>query len=111
MNGRADMSLTRLAQPVTLQQPVLTPDGGGGFTPGWQDIASVFAEIAELAGAEIAGATRQTESLSPCRITILYRADVTPDMRITAADTAYSIVSVRDPDGARRWLEIIAEKT
>lgn len=111
MSGRADMSLAKLAQPVTLQQPVLTPDGGGGFTPGWEDVASVFAEIAELAGVEGAGAARQTETLSPCRITILYRADVTPDMRILAADTAYGIVSVRDPDGARRWLEIIAEKS
>lgn len=110
MTAPADMSLARLAHPVTLQQPVLSPDGGGGFTRGWEDLVAVFAEIAELTGTEAQGPARQDEALSPCRITILYRTDVSADMRVTAADTAYDIVSVRDPDGRRIWLEIIAEK-
>jgi len=30
---------------VAIRQPVLTPDGAGGFSESWQDVATVYASI------------------------------------------------------------------
>jgi SPP1 family predicted phage head-tail adaptor len=42
------------------------------------------------------------------RITIRYRDDVTPAMRILKDATVYNIVSVTDRGGLALWLDILA---
>lgn len=101
------MSIGKLRHKMSLQQQVLTPDGGGGFTASWQEVAEIYADIAELTGGESLDAG-QLAAVTPCRITILYRGDVTPAQRLATGSRIYDIVSARDPDGSKAWLEIIA---
>lgn len=101
------MSIGRLRHKMSLQQQSLTPDGGGGFTASWQEVAEVYADIAALGGTESLD-SGQLAAVTPCRITVLYREDITPAMRLALGNKTYDIVSVRDPDGGNAWLEIIA---
>lgn len=104
------MSIGQLKNLLVIEEPVLAPDGGGGFTVSWQEVAEVYADIAELAGSEPLQ-HRQLSSRMPCRITLLYRADIRADMRLTGGGRSYGIVSLRDPDGKGAYLEIIASAT
>ena len=101
-------ALTRL---LTLQEPLRTPDGGGGFATAWQDIAqdpAVFASVAEIGGGEELR-QMQLAGVQKYRILIRHRADITADMRLTEGVGIYAITGIRDPDGKRMFLEIMAE--
>lgn len=96
---------------LTLQEEVLIPATGGGFTRIWQNLShtpAVYAEImaggggtATLLGRDVATATY--------RLRIYHRRDITAGMRFLAADKIYDIRHVADPDGTERYLHITAE--
>ena len=67
----------------------------------------MFAAISDLAGGE-ALQHGKLEASAPCRITLLFRADLREDMRLAGSGQVYEIVSLRDPDGKNAYLEIIA---
>lgn len=95
---------------VTLQESVLTPDGGGGFTQAWQDVAAnpdIYAEIISLSSGEQLR-FHQMEITATHRITLRYRSDVTPALRLVKGATVYDIVSVTDRGGLGVWLDILA---
>jgi SPP1 family predicted phage head-tail adaptor len=96
---------------ITIQQPALTPDGAGGFAESWQNIAtapSVYAAITPMAGGEQFKFS-QLEATATHHITIRYRTDITPAMRLVDADgTVYSLVSVTDQKGLKHYLELVA---
>ncbi len=99
-----------LTHRVTLQAVTRTPDGGGGFTESWSDLAdapTVYAAIRPLSGAEVFR-FRQVSTEATHRIVIRYRADLTPARRIVHASDVYDIVSVVDADGRREFLDITA---
>jgi len=98
---------------VTLQQPVLTGDGGGGFTESWQNVAStptVYADIAPLSGGERLR-FHQQETFVTHRITLRYRGDLTNAMRLVRGERIYTILSITDRDGRGIWLDILAAET
>jgi SPP1 family predicted phage head-tail adaptor len=95
---------------VTLQQPVLSADGGGGYGESWQNLSSVpevYAEIIPLSGGEQLR-FYQLETSVTHRLTIRYRSDVTNAMRVLKGAVAYNIVSVTDRGGSGDWLDILA---
>lgn len=95
---------------ITLQQLVLTPDGGGGFTEAWQDLAAtpvVYASVMPVSGGEQLR-YHQLETAVTHRITIRYRADVTSAMRILHDGAAYNLFSVTDRGGLGTYLDILA---
>lgn len=95
---------------VTLQEAVRTPDGGGGFTEAWQNIAetpTVYAAIQPLSGGE-AFRFRQLEAAATHRIIIRHRTDITSAHRLLHGTDIYDIVSVLDADEKREFLEIVA---
>jgi len=95
---------------ISLQEAVLTPDGGGGFSTIWQDIAAVpdiYAAIVPLSGSEQLK-YHQLEATVSHRITIRYRTDVSPAMRILHNDMAFQIISVIDRGGLNTYLDILA---
>ena len=95
---------------VTLQESVRASDGGGGFTESWQSLAAapdVYASIVPLSGGEQLR-YHQLESTVTHRITIRYRTDVTPAMRIVKDATVYDITSVAAQEGRAVYLEILA---
>lgn len=99
-----------LKQRVTVQESALTPDGSGGFTESWQAVAAdpeIYAEIIPLSGGEQLR-FHQLEITATHRITIRYRGDVTPAMRMVKSATVYDIASVTDRGGRGVWLDILA---
>jgi len=95
---------------VVLQEAILTPDGGGGFTSAWQNIATapeVYAAIVPLSGSEQLK-YHQLESIVTHRVTIRHRQDVMPAMRILHGNTAYNIISAIDRGEPGTYLEMLA---
>lgn len=96
---------------VTIQQVVLTPDGAGGFSESWQNLATapvVYASITPAAAGEQMK-YGQTEATTTHHIVMRYRTDVTPGMILIDEDAVtYAIVSVADQNGAKIYLEILA---
>ncbi|MBI3440666.1 MAG: phage head closure protein [Proteobacteria bacterium] len=102
--------ISEMKRRITLQEQVRTPDGGGGFTVTWQNIATVpevYAAIVPLSGAEQLR-HHQLEASVTHRITLRYRSDVTTAMRIVHDTTVYHITAVIDQDGLGTSLEILA---
>ncbi len=95
---------------VTIQEPVLTPDGAGGFTGSWQNIATapvVYAAITPVAAGEQFRAG-QLETTATHHIVIRYRSDLTPNMRlIDEAATVYTIISLAAQLGLQVYLELL----
>lgn len=93
---------------VAIEAPVLTPDGQGGFTKDWQYVETVWAKMEPLSGNE-ALAGKQITQVASYRVTVRYRAGITPDMRLVWNEQTYNIRSIQDPDGLKRSLEMMAE--
>ena len=88
------MNIGDLKHAVTLQQPLRAPDDGGGFAVSWQEVAQAYAHIAEGADGKTAAAT------------LRWRNDLVAGMRLVRDESLFRIVSLRDPDGNREWLEL-----
>lgn len=94
---------------VTLQAPQETSDGGGGASVTWTDVAVVWAAIAPLRGGERLRAGRLEAALTH-RVTIRYRADVTPEMRVAFGSRLFNIRAVIDPGERHRRLDLLCEE-
>lgn len=96
---------------LTVQEEVLSPAGGGGFTRSWQDLTTtprVYAEITALGGGTDT-TLRQETATGSYRLRIYHRRDVTAGMRLVGAEQIYYIRHVADPDGTERYLHLTAE--
>ena len=93
------MSIGEYSKPLRVQEAVETPDGGGGFTMGWQDIADaqIFAKIETEPQAETTLARGLRRPIT-CRITLPYRGDINPMQRLVDDSYAYHIMSLREED-------------
>ena len=96
---------------LTLQEEVLTPASGGGFTRAWQNLTNtpaVYAEIVSAGGGTDTAIGRDIAS-GTYRLRIYHRRDVTAGMRLLGSDKTYDIRHVADPDGTERYLILTAE--
>jgi len=96
---------------LTLQEEVLIPAGGGGFTRTWQNITTtpqVFAEITAIGGG-MRTDLRQETAMAVYRLRIYHRRDVAAGMRLVGDARIYYIRHVADPDGTERYLHLTAE--
>lgn len=98
----------RLRERVTIEAPQRTSDGTGGETVSWTVLATLWAEVRALSGAEVTQAER-AEARAPCNVTIRFRDDVTTRMRLVWRGEVMNIRALRDPDGKRHWLVMRAE--
>lgn len=105
---------SRMKHLVTLQQPTLTADGAGGFTTSWSDVATLWAEIAEVAGAPYFGKEysegRAVRSLTRYRITLRYRTGITSEMRMVVDERVLRIIALTEPLNNKDIIELIAEE-
>lgn len=93
---------------VTIRQPMLTPDGAGGFSESWQDIAAVYASIKPAAASEQLK-FGQIEAIMTHRIIIRYRTDIMPGMILIDEDgVTYNIISSAAQNGAKAYLALLA---
>lgn len=106
---KGDDIASRLNRRITLQNPVETPDGNGGFTTSWVDVATIWAEVKAVGGREVF-AQGQIQARQPCYFRVRYREDVTAAMRISYGGKLFNIRALRDVDGLKRLLEILGEE-
>lgn len=90
---------------VTIEEKTATPDGGGGVSESWSTLATVWAAIETLDGAEVSRA-EQIVGETRFGLRIRYRADVTPAMRVRFSARVLGIEAVFDPDGRGRFLTL-----
>ena len=101
------MQAGRLRHRVTIQNRVETQGPTtGAIAVSWADVATVWAAVEPLSAREFIAA-QATESQVSARITIRYRAGITPKMRVAHGDTLYDIAGVlSDPKSGREYLTL-----
>ncbi len=105
--GASDPGRLRLR--LILEKPVLTPDGAGGATLGWEEIATIAADVTPLRGEErssgegLANVTRH-------RIIIRHGADVAAGDRFRLGERIFAVKAVIDPAEDGRHLVCDAEE-
>jgi len=113
-NGIADPRelAARLRQRITFEEPVETPDGAGGYTRSFTEVATVWAEMVPYApslGGE-RNLDRQLQEQVTHRVLIRYRDDITPAMRIHYAGRYFNIRTVINVNEANVLLHLLAEE-
>ncbi len=96
----------KLNQRVTLQRRAAGEDAMGQANGAWEDVAPLWAQVLPLRGREYfaAAAVQQETSV---KVTIRYRPDVTPSMRLVWQGVPYDITSVVQLGGRKFWLELL----
>lgn len=102
------MTAGQLRERITIQQAVETPDGGGGSSVVWTDLATLWAEVRPLSGRERLQA-QQIEASVDYRVTIRYRSDVDAGMRVVWGALTMNIRAVYNEDRKRKYLTLDAE--
>jgi SPP1 family predicted phage head-tail adaptor len=102
-------SAGRLRHRLTLQAPVDTSDGAGGFQRAWSTTATVWGAIepGDVADAVVADALT---ALRRHTITIRWRTGVVAGQRLAKGARLFAIIAVVDPDERRRWLDLTVEE-
>lgn len=103
------MRLSDLRHQVLIQHYEETQDEWGQPKQGWVDVATVWAKIEGLSGRELFAA-QQVQAESDHRITIRYRDDISPTMRVVEGQHTYNILTALDKTGRRQWLELTCKR-
>ena len=102
MSGRVPAGA--LDRRLTLERPVRTYDGQGGATETFEPVAEVWAAV-ETVGGGVSRPGGAVHAAAATRVTIRWRADVAPLMRLTGGGETHVIEAVK-PAGRRRFLEL-----
>ncbi len=118
MTGKRN-SCSRLRHRLSLQQEVSAPDGAGGFSRSWQEIAQPWAEIQAIKSGEARGnaasggevfAAGQVQARISHRIYLRWRDGVSPAMRLVFEGRAFNIRMVRAMQEDREMLELLVQE-
>lgn len=90
---------------MTLQQAARAPDGQGGATVTWSDVATVFANVQPLVGQE-AVVSRQLQDSLTHKVTMRWRGGVKAAMRLKWGTRLFNIREVRNIDERNHVLEL-----
>jgi SPP1 family predicted phage head-tail adaptor len=82
---------------VTIQQSVAGQDELGQPSNRWEDVAVVWANIADISGREFI-ASAAVQNTVQTKITLRYRAGVLPAMRVVHQARIYNIEAVLQQD-------------
>jgi len=102
----------KLDQRITLQSKTLTPDGGGGSTEAWGNLAAdptVWAAVKPMTGSEIMREGGDV-AVAMYRFIIRNRSDLDERFRIVWEGSSYNIRQVQREGGRALYLTIIAER-
>lgn len=104
-------TIGRMRHYLTVQEEVLSPDAGGGFTSAWQDITTtpkVYAEVLTLGGT-YQPRLHQMAATATHHLRLHYRRDIAAGMRLVEGSTVYYILHAADTDGTEKFLTLLAE--
>lgn len=88
---------------LALDQAAAEPDGIGGHTEVWSEVALVFARIEPVSATSSFGAGQTLEAVTH-RVTMRHRDNVRSGMRFRRQSRILAIVTVHDPDDTGRYL-------
>lgn len=94
---------------LTLEAPVETPDGAGGVIRTYESVATLWATLQPLSARESMEAAQRGMTVTH-RIVLRFSADITSRHRFRDGSRIFRIVSLRDRDGRKRFLDIAAEE-
>jgi SPP1 family predicted phage head-tail adaptor len=89
------MNIASFRDRLTLEQPVRTPEGGGGASVAWQTLAEMWAHVRPITGDERLRHDQVAGRLTH-RVSIRHRPGVAPAMRFRQGVRIYEIVAVLD---------------
>lgn len=98
-------TLNELRNYISLEAPEYSNDGVGGSTVNWVKVADLWAKIEPLSVREVFS-KHQAEGRITHRITIRYRKDVLPEMRLKKGSRLYEIIGVMNELERNRWLQL-----
>ena len=99
-----------LRSELALQAATTAPDGLGGHTESWAEIATVFARIEPVSATSSFGPDQTVETVTH-RVTLRWRNGVAAGMRFVRQARIFDIVTVHDPDDTGRYLVCRARET
>jgi SPP1 family predicted phage head-tail adaptor len=102
-------AIGNLRRRVAIESATRTADGGGGVAVAWSSVATVWAEIKALSGAEAVIAEGLQGKVTH-EIMIRKRMDVSPAMRLRYGARIFVIWAVLDRDGPDPFIRIQAEE-
>lgn len=102
-------SIGALRYRLLLEEPLRTPDGGGGVSISWSPAATVWGAVHAKTGIEKLSAGRNSSKISH-EITIRYRDGVLPSMRFRQDGRVFEILAVLTLDQEKRWLRCLCEE-
>lgn len=107
--GRQPQGIGRQRQRMTLEAPVLTPDGAGGVQASWTTSASFWASLEWVAGEERDRAGRP-EQAATHRVTLRWRTGLDAGQRLRLGARIFDIRALGDPDGDHRHLVCLVQE-
>lgn len=103
------MNIGDLNKRITIQYPIKTADGMGGWTTTWGDAATVWAAIWPISASEVVQANAPAMVISH-RIRIRYRSVLRASWRIKYGERYFNIVAIINPNMANKVLDIMAKE-
>jgi SPP1 family predicted phage head-tail adaptor len=79
------------------------PDGLGGYSESWVEVATLFGRIEPVNAETVFGADQTLESVTH-RVTLRWRGDVKSGIRLSKLGRRFDILTVHDPDESGRYL-------
>jgi SPP1 family predicted phage head-tail adaptor len=89
-------------QRFVLERPLTIDDGAGGRTEIWEEVATVWARLANLSGREMPFADSLRSELTH-EATLRYRGRLVPTMRLSGSGRILDILAVGDPLRRQDW--------
>jgi SPP1 family predicted phage head-tail adaptor len=99
----------RLNRRLMLEAPVESADGAGGVSRSFAAIATLWVSVMPVSAARQIEAERLGAKVTH-RLHLRFSNDITTRHRFRGGARIYRIVSIRDRDGRKRFLEIEAEE-
>ncbi len=94
---------------VKMQKRTVTAGTGGFQSPGWTDLATVWAKWINVHGSE-AWAANTVQAEMPATVLIRYRSDVDVTCAVLKGTNRYEIVSIDDIQERHEYLELKVKK-
>lgn len=98
-----------LRERIRIEQESNVSDGQGGSTLSWTEVDTVWSRVSPVRGREVLqGQQVQDETMH--RITIRYRTDITPKMRVVWRGRIMNIREVINPDEHKKYLQLTVDE-
>ena len=103
------MNAGKLRERITIQQQSVIQGAYGEVKNLWSTLTSVWAKVEQLKGREYFTSNERHAEVNT-RITIRYRSDILPKMRISYKNYIYDIKSIINIDEEDVFMELMCEK-